>query len=343
VAGTVKFDGQVGPGTSSDADTARVYLIAQDTGAWHEVHSLEFAYVNGNTYRLQTWTPPEFETQIMPGVYDVMYDRGISSERITQTRDDDGYVNGRRLLQRGLVVQPGANALTIDIARATVAGTVRIDGQTAPGTSSDADTARVYLIAEDTGTWHEVHSLEFAYVNGNTYRLQTWTPPEFETQIMPGVYDVMYDRGIYSGRITQTRDDDGYINGRRILQRGFVVQPGANALAVELRASVVAGQIAFDGVPAPSTSSDADTAWFHLVARDTGTWHELHSLEFAYVNGNTYRLQTWTPPEFATRMMPGQYDLLFYRGLYNGRVTQTRDDDGYVNGQRLLDRCVEIP
>ena len=106
------------------------------------------------------------------------------------------------------------------------------------------------------------------------------------------------------------------------------------------------GEITLNGSDWPTESRTSSNVSFALVARDTGEWHRLYSMNYNYITGilsSLSSLSSNTPPAYIAGVMPGVYDLIYQRGLSSGAVSTSHPDDLVPMGWRVLQACVEIP
>jgi len=236
----------------------------------------------------------------------------------------------------------GAEALPdiIDLGIAHVRGTIRLDGGALPSTRPDSNgDITLYAVARDTGARHTLGYIRYRYSGPGMYTL-FGTDGTLSTRFLPGVYDILYRRGYdetndYSYAMDAT---DPYVNGYRILRESVVLGPGDNLLDLDLRTARVGGTITLDGGALPSTRSDSTgDITFYAVARDTGARHTLGYIRYRYTGPGTYTL-FGTDGTLDTRLLPGEYDILYRRGYdqSNDYTYETDASDPYVNGYRLL-------
>jgi len=113
---------------------------------------------------------------------------------------------------------------------------------------------------------------------------------------------------------------------------------------VDLATARVVGSVTLDGgaLPATQPGSDGDVT-FYARARDTGARHSLGYLRYRYTAPGVYALYD-TDGQLDTRLLPGVYDILYYRNYSSSNdYTYTDDpDDPYVNGYRVLRESVVI-
>jgi hypothetical protein len=238
---------------------------------------------------------------------------------------------------------------TVDIPIATITGAVTLDGGPLPATDIDAynyGDAQLSLVARDTGTRHTIHFVDYgsgaALVSG---------ADTIGARLPPGTYDLLYRRdwnrsSSGSEWVDEARDTAVFPTGDRILVEGVVLAAGSNTLNVDIPGRPIAGTVTLGGEPLPATDIDAynyGDAQLSLVARDTGTRHTIHFVDYgsgaALVSG---------ADTIGARLPPGTYDLLYRRDWNRSSsgsewVDEARDTASYPTGDRYLTMCVEIP
>jgi len=346
ITGTVKLAGGALPPTQpgSDGDVT-FYARAKDTGARHSLGYLRYRYAAPGVYALYD-TDGQLDTRLLPGTYDILYYRNYSTSNDYTYTDDpaDPYVNGYRVLATDVAFTAGENTLNLDLGRAHITGTVKLAGGALPATQpgSDGDVT-FYARAKDTGARHSLGYLRYRYAAPGVYALYD-TDGQLDTRLLPGTYDILYYRNYSSSNdYTYTDDpDDPYVNGYRVLEADVTFTAGENTLNLDLERVWATGSVTLDGGALPPTQpgSDGDVT-FYLRARDTGARHSLGYLRYRYTAPGVYALYA-SDGELDARFLPGAYDLLYYRNYSSSNdYTYTDDpDDPYVNGYRVLARCV---
>ncbi|MGZ6090332.1 MAG: hypothetical protein ACXWUE_43130, partial [Polyangiales bacterium] len=343
VSGSVTLDGAALPTTSKSSDQIFFYLRAKDTGVFHEIHRVGF----GGSYPTYTRASgsESYTTRVPPGVYDLWFSRGYTSADTWTYKTDstDPFVNGRRVLQSGVVIPAGSFALNIDLPASPVTGNVTFNGGALPTTSKSSDQVFLYLRAKDTGVLHEIHRIGF----GGSYPTYTRASgsESYATRVPAGTYDLIFSRG-YTSTDTwtyKTDSTDPFVNGRRVLQADVVVPNGPFTLDVDLKATALTGNVTLNGAPLPTTSKSSDQVFLYLRAKDTGVFHEIHRVGF----GGSYTTYTRAAgsESYATRIPAGTYDLIFSRGYTSTDTWTYATDpaDPFVNGRRVLAADVVIP
>jgi len=336
VSGHITLGGADLPATYKNYDGGNLYLVARDTGAKHGLNSYSYWYSAGN-YVLHG---ADYSVRMMPGTYDLVYERywDKTSDFVTITDSADTQINGRRIIKAGVVIPAGASTLNIDIPVGTVSGHITLGGAELPATYKNYDGASLYLIARDTGAKHGLASYSYWYSAGS-YVLHG---ADFSVRMVPGTYDVVYERywDKTSNYVTLTDPADTQVNGRRVIKAGVVIPAGTSTLNLDIPVTTLSGNITEAGQPLPPTYKNYDGADLALVAVDTAAEHSLASFSYWYASGS-YVLHGDT---YATRMIPGTYDLRYQRywDRTNNTVTLTDAADTQVNGRRILNRCVAV-
>ncbi|UQA60087.1 hypothetical protein [Polyangium aurulentum] len=327
VTGTITMNGQPLPATNPGySTTTTLYLKAKDTGAMHVLANF---WYSGASYTLYG---PNFTSKLVAGTYDLYYRRAWDSQYDTvgDTVANDKIPNGMRILQKDVVIKPGANNLAIDIPAATVTGTITMNGQPLPATNPGySTTTTVYLKAKDTGAMHVLASF---WYSGASYTLYG---PNFTSKLVAGTYDVLYRRAWDSqyDTVGDTVANDKLPNGMRVLMKDLEIAPGANNLAIDIPAATVTGTITMNGAPLPATNPGySTTTTLYMKAKDTGAMHVLASF---WYSGASYTLYG---PNFTSKLVAGTYDVL-YRRAWDSQydtVGDTVANDKIPNGMRVL-------
>ncbi len=345
ITGTVTLAGAPLPATDVDAynyGEPQLSLVARDTGTRHTIHWVD--YISGANLASGADT---IGARVVPGIYDLRYRRdhnrsSSGDEWVDEARDIATYPTGDRILQADVVIGPGANVLDVDIPVATISGTVTLGGAALPATDVDAynyGEPQLSLVARDTGTRHTIHWVD--YVSGANLASGADT---IGARVPPGTYDLLYRRDhnrSSSGDewVDEARDIATYPTGDRILQSGVVLTAGANVLDVDIPVATITGMVTLDGAALPATDVDAynyGEPQLSLVARDTGTRHTIHWVD--YISGANLASGADT---IGARLPPGTYDLLYRRDKNRSSsgdewVDEARDIATYPTGDRIL-------
>ncbi|HEY3357818.1 MAG TPA: hypothetical protein VGQ83_31490 [Polyangia bacterium] len=317
-------------GPSASSSTMTLYLKARDTGALHQVRHLWYTSGGG------PWPAGgDHAYSLVPGVYDVVYERAYARADNTVAENPTGDVlpNGYRVLSRGLTLSPGANSVSIDVPVATLgAVNVTLGGSPLPsGGNPSSTTLTIYLRAKDTGALHEIRDLWYTSSGG------PWPAGgDHAYSLVPGDYEVVYRRGYAAsdGTVAGNPTGDRLPNGYRLLG-DVTLAPGANSLAVDIPVATLASvAVTLDGAALPSgPNSDSSTMTFYLRARDTGALHEIRSLWYTSGGG------PWPAGgDHAYSLLPGAYDVV-YRRAYSSATREVSENgatDLLPNGFRVL-------
>jgi hypothetical protein len=348
LTGAITYNGAALPAMNvGDLPDATLTLVALDTGARQRIAYVRWRYVSGGTYRLTT-DSGTYSTRLLPGIYDLVYERGYdtSTTYVNTLATGDTFVNGRRVLRTGVVINPGANTLNIDIPSSTVTGSVTYNGAALPAMNvGDLPDATLTLVAQDTRARQRIAYVRWRYVSGGTYRL-TADSSSFTTTLLPGTYDLVYERGYDTSTtyVNTLATGDTFVNGRRVLRTGVVINPGANTLNIDIPSSTVTGSVTYNGAALPAMNvGDLPDATLTLVALDTGARQRIAYVRWRYVSGGTYRLTT-DSGTYTTQLLPGTYDLVYERGYDTSTtyVNTLATGDTFVNGRRVLRTNVTV-
>ena len=342
LAGHITMAGGELPAQSRHPDSLIFYLVSHDTGAWHQIASVGFGGCCGRYEVVQAHA--DYATRLVPGVYDLLYRRDWSQSTgiVDPTDAADPYVKGMLYLRRDVVVGPGANRLDIDVPRTGLTGTITMGGAPLPAQSRHPDSLIFYLVRSDTNAWHQIASVGFGGCCGR-YEVVA-AHADYATAVPPGTYDLLYRRDWSQSTdvVDPTDSADAYVKGLRYLRRGIVVDGADAVLDIDVPATDLTGDITISGGPLPVQSRHPDSLIFYLRAHDTGAWHQISSVGFGGCCGR-YDV-VGAHAQYATRLMPGTYDLLYRRDWSQSTdiVDPTDDTDAYVKGMRVLAVGVEI-
>ncbi len=333
----VKLDGAALPvGSSSSSDTLSVYLRAHDTGVLHRVRHLWYTSSGG------PWPNPAEHAQSVPaGTYDVVVRKGWSSTYQVVSENDaaDKLPMAYRVVQSNVVLAPGPNSLEVNLPVATLSDVaVLLDHAALPaGSSSNSDTAVIFLRARDTGALHQIRHFWYTSSGG------PWpTTGDHSHSLLAGSYDVVFRRGWSSsdGIVDENPATDKLPNGFRVLQENITLNQGSNSIVVDLTQALLQANVTLDGAALPSGANpSSDTMIAYLRSRDTRTLHQLRHLWYTSSGG------PWpSPPEHARSVPPGAYDLVYRRGMNatTNVVSENPENDKLPNGFRVLQRCLEV-
>ncbi len=228
VTGQLLYNGGVAfPGDPSPTDVS-VFLRSQQTGFAARLESVSFGSWTGAEYPVIGGNPSYdrvYDIPVFPGVYDIIYRRAYSvtsDGRLVYDHDEGGnYASGEILLQSGVVIGPGINALNVEIAPARVSGQLLYNGGTTfPGDPSPTDVS-VFLRSQVTGIAARLESVSFGSWTGTEYPTIAGNPSYdrvYDIPIFPGEYDILYRRA-YSvtsdGRLIYDHDEGGQLRLRR--------------------------------------------------------------------------------------------------------------------------------
>jgi hypothetical protein len=225
VTGHITVGGAEIPPGNETSGSMLLYLVSQDTGAWHTLASVRYGGCCGN-YTL-TVADRDYRTRVMPGTYDLLYRRAYSAADGTSSQTDqtDALVNGLRYLRRDVVVGGANQVLDVDVPVVGVSGEVTFGGLPAPAAGTVGASATFYLVAEDTGAWHGLSSVTWGGCCG---RYTLGENGAFGRRFVPGVYDVLYRRAYSSatGDVSMGSATDELVNGLRVLNRCVTVESG---------------------------------------------------------------------------------------------------------------------
>ncbi|MBI2393664.1 MAG: hypothetical protein HYV09_29065 [Deltaproteobacteria bacterium] len=346
ITGNFTLSGGAIPTTSKGGDVD-IYLVNKDTRSRQRIGGPRYSY-SGSGYVLVSGSA-SCATLVMPGTYDVLYRRGWNGADggnwVYTTTAGDTLADGDRILQRDVVVPPGASTLSVDFGIATVSGTFTLSGGAVPAASKGGD-VDVYFVNKDTGSRQRVGGPRYSY-SGSGYVLVSGTNA-YSTLVMPGTYDVLYRRGWnYSAGDTwvyTTTAGDSLADGDVILLTDVVVPSTGKTLDIDFGKAAIAGSFTFAGgaIPASSKGGDVD---IYLVNRVTGSRQRIGGPRYSYSSPG-YVLVSGSDA-FATLVMPGVYDVLYRRGWNYAAggswVYTTTAGDTLPDADERLRACVMVP
>ncbi|MCC6874945.1 MAG: hypothetical protein IT378_11625, partial [Sandaracinaceae bacterium] len=338
------------PGSQS-SNTISIYLRSRDTGVHHALESVSFGSWNGSAYPPASFNQNDdraLDLSVLPGVYDVVYYRAASGDFVSRTANADPYPFARHVLQSDLVIGPGENALTIDLAAARVTGSLLHMGtSTFPGSGS-SNTITVYLRSRATGAHHALESVSFGSWNGSAYPVASFNQNDdraIDLAVVPGAYDVVYYRAASGDFVSRTSDADPYPFARHVLRENVVIGPGPTTLNVDLAASRVTGSLVHMGSGTFPGSESSNTITVYLRSRSTGAHHALESVSFGSWNGSAYPVASFNPNDdraINLAVLPGAYDVVYHRAASGDFVSRTSSADPYPFARHVLRENVVI-
>ena len=176
--------GQPFPTTGNDNATNRLWTVAKDTGARHEI--AHWLWSSGSLTMTHA-------TMLVPGTYDILFDRGGDEESVAATTSiQAAHPNAWRLVDEDVVFSAGSNALTIDIPSAALTFSVSSQGQPLPTVGYDNATNRLWAVARDIGSRHEI--ARWLWSSGSLNMTHAH-------ELVPGTYDILFDRGGSAGHV----------------------------------------------------------------------------------------------------------------------------------------------
>ncbi|MFO0630810.1 MAG: hypothetical protein U0325_35000 [Polyangiales bacterium] len=347
LTGRLTQGGSTWPMTSTNSGAAAsaaagFYLRAQDTRALHQIASIR--YGNTSPYSRAAGSDA-YATIVLPGTYDLVYQRGEGSGEVSARFNGDPVINGYRVL-RTVTITPGMQTLDVDVPVTTLTGRLTLGGATWPMTSTNSGinasaAAGFYLRAQDTQALHQIASIRY----GNTSPFSRAAGSDaYATTVLPGTYDLVYRRGESGGEVSARFNNDPVINGYRVL-RTVTITPGAQVLNVDLPVVNLSGRLTLAGSTWPMTSPNSGinasaAARFFLRAPDTFALHQIAAIRY----GNTLPFSRAAGSDaYATTVLPGAYELVYQRGESGEEVAAQFNGDPVVNGYRVLQSCVRVP
>ena len=342
VSGTVTLDGAELPEESARSYDQSFRLRAHDTGRLHRIHQISYSFQSGSPTYART-SPDDFDTMVPPGDYDLVYIRALNSnDNVWTPHDDEEIPHGHRVLQQDINVGTDTTELDIDLQSAHATGTVTLDGQTLPEESPRSHDMHFWLRAHDTGTLHGLHTINFSFQSGSPDYLRT-TSAEFETLMPPGNYDLIYARGhTSSGEVIEPHDEEVIPFGFRVLQEDIDLSPGSNDLDIDISTAHLSGTVTLDGQTLPEESPRSHDMHFWLRAHDTGWLHRLVSISYSFQSDSPDYVRT-DETDFEALLPPGDYDLIYTRGLDNNDdVLKPHDDEVIPFAHRVLQHDLTV-
>jgi hypothetical protein len=336
VSGAITMNGAAPPATSESSSDIELYAIDKTTGTRQYIGGLIYS----GSYPYTLIEPATYTTKLVPGIYDILYRRSYSGsgDFVYVTYDDDTVANGNHLLMTDVVIAPGAQTLDIDFSMTTLSGAITMNGGAPPATSESSSDVELYVINKTTGTRQYIGGLVYS----GSYPYTLIEPATYTTKIVPGVYDVLYRRS-YSGSgdfVYVTYDDDTLANGNHLLMTDVVIPTGAHTLDLDFSMTTLSGDITMNGGAPPATSESSSDVELYVIDKTTGTRQYIGGLIYS----GSYPYTLVEPASYATKIVPGVYDIL-YRRSYSGSgdfTYVTYDDDTLANGNHLLNICLLV-
>ena len=293
---------------------------------------------------------------LVPGAYDLVYDRGHDDGSdsiwpwVGQQRDPGEFPNGYVVLQENVVLGAGAQTLDVDVPVTRLSGAITVDGAALP--SNLANTFGGFdllLVNQATKQRHFIGRPSYSSSGG---RPLTAGSDVVDAVLVPGTYDLVYDRGHDDGSwsiwpwVGQQRDPGEFPNGYVVLQEDVVLAAGAQTLDVDVPVTRLSGAITVNGAPLPSNLANTFGGFdLLLVNRETEQRHFIGRPSYSSSGG---RPLTAGSDVIDAVLVPGAYDLVYDRGHDDGSesiwawVGQQRDPGEFPNGYVVLQENVVI-
>ena len=275
------------PATSNDSSTITFWAVAKDTGVRHGLGYFQYDYSSHNL------EGPYVTHRLIPGIYDILYDRYASSRSSASSVAP----YGERILMSDVVITSGQNTLDIDIPSTKLTLNFTRNGAPLPATSNDSSTVTFWAVAKDTGVRHGLSYFQYDYSNHNL------EGPYNTDRLIPGTYDIVFDR--YASSRSSASSVVPY--GQRVLIKDLVISGPSQTINIDIPSTQLTLNFTRNGAPLPATSNDSSTVTFWAVAKDTGVRHGLSYFQYDYSNHNL------EGPYNTDRLIPGTYDILFDR------------------------------
>ena len=93
-------------------------------------------------------------------------------------------------------------------------------------------------------------------------------------------------------------------------------------------------------------SQSSSTIAVYLRSRSTGIHHSLERVSFAGWNGTQYPVTSFNETDnraVALSVLPGEYDLVYYRNASSDFVSRTSNNDPYPYARQVLASCLVLP
>jgi len=210
------------------------------------------------------------ETVVLPGVYDVIYDRVVGGNIVPR--------NKAALVVRQLHVDADID-MELDVPVVLLQGSITLGGDAPP--DSQYETGELVLVDASSG---------------DEVKLGETRNGEFATRVLPGTYEIHFRRLL--GGETVPRNGDAHIDD-------IVVSAGQEQMQLDVDVPFVDidGDLLLNGASAPD--SDYETGIIRLADVQTGD---------TFVIGET------RDTTFASRVIPGTYEVLYERKLGGAMV-----------------------
>jgi hypothetical protein len=349
---SVTLNGAALPATATES-AMDFLLIDRSTGATQYIGSPRYDEQNIGQYTFVAGTD-HFSTYVPAGAYDVLMQRGASSDDLGRTyvyRTDanDTLPNGAVLLQQNVVLAPGTHALNIDIPSTALSVNLTMNGAAMPATATESG-PDFMLVDRSTGAIQYIGGARYDEQNIGQYTLAAGTD-HFSTLVTAGTYDVLMERGSSTSStardvyVYQTDANDTLPNGYTLLQSNLVVHPGAQTLDIDIPTTLLTVNITMDATQLPATATESGPD-FYLVDRTTGATQYLGSPRYDEQNIGQYNFVTGTDT-LTTLVAAGSYDVVMRRGASTNSdgtvyVYQTDHNDTLPNGDAILLQSVTL-
>jgi hypothetical protein len=330
VAGSIKLNGGL-PGKSKSSNDVGFYAVSKTTGIEQLFATLQYD-TSGN---LVAGTD-SYTSSLLPGVYDIVYQRAYNSTDgyVFQTTSGDVFPNGNRRLFEDVVLGPGAQTLNLDVDVAQLSGSIEMNGDVPPKSKSSNDVG-FYARSLDTGKAHLFATLQYD-TSGN---LVAGTNA-YSTILPVGTYDIEYQRGYNpsSDYVFQSSVGEAFPYGYQTLQKNVTLVKGALTLDLDVSVGTVTGAIELNGGTPPTSKSSNDVT-FYARSHDTGKLHSFATLQY-----DSAGLLVAGTDSYSTVLPVGTYDIEYQRGYNatNDYVFQNPANEPFSYGYQTLQKNVVI-
>ncbi|MCZ7685948.1 MAG: hypothetical protein M5U28_47205 [Sandaracinaceae bacterium] len=332
------------PGSSA-SNTISLYLRSRSTGTHHLLERVAFGGWTGTEYPVSSFNETDdrdIDLAVLPGAYDVVYYRNAGSSYVSRTSNGDPYPFAQHVLRENVVIGPGATSLSVDVAASRVTGSLLHAGSgTFPG-SSASNTISVYLRSRSTGAHHLLERVAFGGWTGTHYPVSSFNETDdraVDLMVLPGAYDVVYYRNAGSDYVSRTSNGDPYPFAQHVIREDVAIGPGATSLSLELAATRVTGSIVHAGSSTFPGSSASNTIAVYLRSRSTGAHHLLERVAFGGWTGTHYPVSSFNEADDRSvdlAVLPGTYDVVYYRNAGSEFVSRTSNGDPYPFAQHVI-------
>ncbi len=312
--------------TGSESTQNNIYAVDVNTGTRH---TLAYWYHTNSGLNIT------YADRVVAGVYDILYRRastGSADAYVYVTDANDALPNGVTYLEKGRVINAGAQTLDLDIPTTDLTTNITVNGQPLSSvTGSESTQNNIYAVDPETGTRH---TLAYWYHTSSGLNIT------YADSIVSGTYDILFRRastGSADAYVYVTDANDALPNGVTYLQKNVTISGAAESLNIDIPTATLSTNITVNGAALSTvTGSESTQNNLYAVDKDTGTRHTI-----AY----WYHTNSGLNITYADALVAGTYDILYRRastGSEDAYVYVTDVNDALPNGVYYVQKDVVV-